>query len=318
MGGGIWSTSAYEAARRQRRKRGRADFQYTEDVRQGRARTVHPDLDPARVAGPASPLAGRPVREARDSAEHPSSLPVAVIFDVTGSMGGIPRVMQTKLPSLLDVLIDKAKIDDPQILVGAVGDAKCDRFPLQVGQFESDNRFDEQLRNIILEGGGGGQVYESYGLAWRFAADHTATDAWDKRRKRGYFFTMGDEAAWPTVTREEVQRLFGVGAERDESLSSLLERSRERWDVFHLCAMDGSYPHNQTIHGAWSKLLGDRYVKVASSAFICEVIAGIVHMLESGLSAKATIRSMGLKGKAAATVAGALATIAPTPTARVG
>jgi hypothetical protein len=27
--------------------------------------------------------------------------------------------------------------------------------PLQIGQFESDNRMDEQLGNILIEGGGG-------------------------------------------------------------------------------------------------------------------------------------------------------------------
>ena len=76
---------------------------------------------------------------------------------------------------------------------GAVLDATCDRVPLQVGQFESDNRMDEHLGNMVLEGGGGGQMTESYELAMYFMARHTAIDCHEKRRRRGYLFIIGDE-----------------------------------------------------------------------------------------------------------------------------
>jgi hypothetical protein len=55
---------------------------------------THPALDPYGVA----------VRESRDSDEHPQSLAIAVLFDVTGSMGGLPRTLQAKLPQLLGLL----------------------------------------------------------------------------------------------------------------------------------------------------------------------------------------------------------------------
>ena len=98
--------------------------------------------------------------------------------------GPDPEGATAKLARLMDVVIDKAGIPDPQILVGAVGDSTCDQYPLQVGQFESSNLFDEQLRNIIVERGGGGQNMESYALAYRFAADHTATDAFENAARR--------------------------------------------------------------------------------------------------------------------------------------
>jgi hypothetical protein len=40
-------------------------------------------------------------------------------------------------------------------MFGAIGDAETDYVPLQVGQFESNNRMDDQLRGIALEGNGG-------------------------------------------------------------------------------------------------------------------------------------------------------------------
>src|SRR3989344_5461805 len=181
MGGGTWDSGAYSSATSARRASGIDDFDYTNKVRSGTVSGIHSTLDPLGM-------------------KHPDSIPIAMILDVTGSMHSIPTVLQQKLSRLMDVGIDKAGIPDPQVLVGAVGDSVSDRFPIQVGQFESSNLFDEQLRNIILEGGGGGQSMESYALAYRFAADHTATDAFEKRGKKGYLFTMGDEKPWPTVT----------------------------------------------------------------------------------------------------------------------
>ena len=84
-------------------------------------------------------------------------------------------------------------VSDAQIMFSGIGDAQSDRVRLQVGQFESDNRMDDQLRTMFLEGGGGGQKSESYELATYFVARHTATDAWDKRGRKGYLFLIGDE-----------------------------------------------------------------------------------------------------------------------------
>lgn len=320
MGGGSWDTGSYTSAATSRAAAGIDDFDYDKKVKTGRASGIHALLDPKVVAGPTSPLAGICVRESRDGPDHPESLPIAAFFDVTGSMGGIPVILQKKLTTLMDVVIAKAGVKDPQILVGAIGDSTSDRYPFQVGQFESDNRFDETLRSIILEGNGGGQMMESYGLAYRFAAYHTATDAWDKRGKKGYFFTMGDEAFWPTVTAHDVETIFGVKAESDETVEDLVKKAQERWEVFHLCCMDGSYPNETRIHDKWKKLLGERYVKVEDSSLICEVIAGIVHMLESAADVDTVVADIGMTGAAGRAVKNALVPVyagrAPTHVAK--
>ena len=180
MGSGIWSTDVYSAAASYRAAKGASAFAYSDSG----ARTVHDDLDPHGVA----------IRESRDSAEHP---------DIAGRRRPLrrdrldgrrcPATLQTKLPDLLGLLLRKGYATDPQILFGAVGDATCDRVPLQVGQFESDNRMDEHLGKILLEGGGGGQKTESYELAMYFMARHTAIDCFEKRGRRGYLFIIGDE-----------------------------------------------------------------------------------------------------------------------------
>lgn len=322
MGSGVFDSGAYKAAATTRKASGVDDFAYTEDVRAGRAKGIHPSLDPKWVAGDSSPLAGQKVRESRDMDEHPNSLPIAIIFDVTGSMGGIPRTLQEKLVELMNVVNAKASLPDAQILVGAVGDSYSDRYPLQVGQFESDNRFDEQLRNIILEGGGGGQIMESYALAYYFAAFHTATDAWEKRGKKGYLFTMGDENPWPTVTRAEIEAIFGDTIERDYTVEELIARAGERWNIFHLRALDGSYSDSEAIRKCWASLLGERVINVEDSSLVCETIAGIVHMMENALDADSVVRDIGISGKAAASVKNSLVPVAssslPTHVAKGG
>ncbi len=306
MGGGSWNSSAYTAATSARRSAGIDDFDYTAKVRSGAVSGIHASLDPTLMKNPDPEKYQYPLRESRDSDEHPESVPVVIVFDVTGSMGRIPQVLQQKLPRLMDVIIDKAGLKDPQVLVGAVGDATCDRYPFQIGQFESDNSFDEQLRQIILEGGGGGQNKESYALAYRFAADHTALDSFEKRGKKGYFFTMGDEMPWPTVTAAEVTRIFGVPAAEDESVESLLARATEQWDIFHLYAQDGSYPNDTNIKERWQRLLGERNIIVDDSNLVCEVIAGIVHMMENAYDADRVVSDIGLSGREATAVKNAL------------
>lgn len=306
MGGGSWDTGKYRSAASTRAAAGVDDFDYDVKVKSGAVTGIHASLDPKTVAGSSSPLAGQNVRESRDNDDHPESVPIAVFFDVTGSMKSIPRTLQTKLASLMDVIIAKAHLKDPQILVGAIGDAYCDRYPFQVGQFESDNRFDEALRSIILEGGGGGQVKESYGLAYRFAAYHTATDAWEKRGKKGYLFTMGDEMPWPTVTKEEVRTIFGVEAEADETVEDLIAKASEQWEIFHLFSMDGSYPHLTNVHDRWRALLGERFIKVEDSSLVCEIIAGLIYMLETAADVDTVVNDIGLKGKDGASVKNAL------------
>lgn len=318
MGSGKWDTDVYVSSAASRRATGKADFGYDADVKTGKARGIHASVDPKAVAGPASPFAGKNIRESRDSADHPNSLPIMALFDVTGSMGQIPKVLQKKLGKLMDIVIEKAGVKDPQVLVGAIGDSTCDQFPFQAGQFESDNRFDEQLRSLILEGGGGGQYMESYGLAYRFAAHHTATDSFEKRGKKGYLFTMGDEAFWPTITKHELNSVFGVDAKADESVEELYARASEQWEIFHIFIEQGSYASNTEIPERWKALIGERFIRLADADLVCETIAGLVYMLESAKSVDTVVDDIGLKGSARTAVKNALVPVSSRTPAHVG
>jgi len=137
---------------------------------------------------------GMDVRESRDSDEHPLSVAIVLALDVTGSMGSIPHhLVKEGLPEVMEGIMKRGE-KDPQVLFLGIGDHEFDRAPLQVGQFESsDELLDKWLTDIYLEGGGGGNDGESYMLAWYFAWKHTSIDCFEKRGRKGYLFTVGDE-----------------------------------------------------------------------------------------------------------------------------
>ncbi|MFJ9364672.1 hypothetical protein ACIRRA_09690 [Nocardia sp. NPDC101769] len=293
MGYGRWDDSAYDAARTFRAAEGLDDFGYTADMRsvpwdQWKA---HPTLDPFGVDN----------RESRDSDDHGNSLPIAVLFDVTGSMGRVPRIMQEKLAKLHGLLQRKGYAEDPQILFGAIGDADSDRVPLQVGQFESDNRMDEQLRLILLEGGGGGQKSESYELAAYFIARHTATDAWDKRGRKGYLFIVGDELNKKRLAARHIRAVIGDDVDRDISVESIYRELADRWHVHYILPNQSSYYRDPEIAEHWRGLLGERFLRLDDPAAVCELIALTIGIAEDRIdlgAGLADLRDIGSNSEA--------------------
>jgi hypothetical protein len=270
MGSGRWSTNVYDAAARFRAATGASAFAYSDS---GAGRT-HPDLDPH----------GVPVRESRDSAEHPHSVAIAVLFDVTGSMRAVPRVLQAKLPQLLGLLLRKGYAADPQIMFGAIGDATCDRAPLQVGQFESDNRMDDDLGRILLEGGGGGQKTESYELALYFMARHTETDCYGKRGRRGYLFIIGDEMAYTRVKPAEVRQVIGDELGQPLPVAELAAEVTAKWDTYYILPAGASYVGDAQVLGFWRDLLGQNVIELSDLDAACETIALTVGLGEDAIS----------------------------------
>ena len=290
MGSGIWSTDVYSAAESYRAAKGDSAFAYSDSG----ARTVHDDLDPLGVA----------IRESRDSAEHPNTLAVAVLFDVTGSMGGVPRTLQTKLPDLLGLLLRKGYATDPQILFGAIGDATCDRAPLQVGQFESDNRMDEHLGKILLEGGGGGQKSESYELAMYFMARHTAIDCFEKRGRRGYLFIIGDELPYPKVKRREVGKVVGDRLRQDIPTRDLVAELTRVYDVYYILPAGTSYAGDDQVLAAWRELLGQNVLELDDLDAVCEIIALTVGLGEDAIGLQEGLDDLDELGSSAGAAVG--------------
>ncbi len=223
------------------------------------------------------------MRESCDSEANPQSTPIIVAVDQTGSMGFLAEVLIRKgLGVLIEEIYDRAPVPDPHIMLMAVGDAWCDQAPLQVTQFESDIRLASQLSKFYIEGGGGGNAYESYNLPWYFAATRTKCDAIKKRGKRGYLFTVGDEPPPPILKKEHVKNFLGAGLQKDISTRELLAFAGRDWDIYHIMIEEGSYFRHsgEKTKSAWRALLGQKAIGLADHKDLSELIVSTISVAE--------------------------------------
>lgn len=222
-------------------------------------------------------------RECRDSELHPNSIPILLALDVTGSMGSIPKqLVASGLPTLMSTLIQRG-IPDAALCFLAIGDHECDRFPVQVAQFESgDAELDMWLTRTYLEGGGGGNGGESYPLAWEFGANRVRSDAWDKRKQKGFLITIGDEPFLKSFPATALREIYSSasGAEGTVTAEQLFEAAAKKFHVIHI-SLDHSYRAPDPM---WSQLLGKNHIVTKDHTEVPALIANAIieRLLASG------------------------------------
>jgi hypothetical protein len=232
------------------------------------------------------------IRESRDSDVNPISTPVIAATDVTGSMGVLAQQIATKgLGMIFEELLKRKPVLGPQFAFMGVGDINYDRAPLQVSQFESDTAsLVPQLENLFVEGGGGGNSFESYNLPWYFALTRMVHDAYLKRGQRGYLFTIGDEEVPADLSESQLVKVFGQGSAIKNDI--LLTAVSTQWNVFHIMVEQGShmrYARDRVIK-SWTDLLGQRAIPLSDINSLSEVIVSTIEMNE-GKDQDAVIKS---------------------------
>ncbi len=234
---------------------------------------LHGALDPRKIS----------FRESCDSNENPLSTPIIVAVDETGSMGMLAEnLIRHGLGVLLEEIYDRRPVTDPHVMCMAVGDAWYDSAPLQVTQFEADIRLAEQLSMFYIEGNGGGNAYESYNLPWYFAATRTRCDAWLKRKKKGYLFTVGDEPPPPVLLARHVRKFLGDRLEHDMATADVLRMAATAWEIYHIVIEEGSYCRSQPerTKNAWRRLLGQRAIPISDHTRLAELIVSTIEVNE--------------------------------------
>jgi len=293
MGGSTFSSSAYDDLSRSYSTKSRSSIFTT--------KTIASDMDPKNMA----------FRECRDSIAHPNSFPVIIGLDETGSMGRIPEnLIKNKLGKLMEVLIGNG-VSDASVCFLGIGDHISDKYPLQVGQFESGtSELDKWLTSINLEGRGGANDRESYHLAWLFGARHTSTDSFEKRKIKGFIFTIGDEWVHDTIEAPFLTDYLGYKQASDIKLEDLLDEVKKTYNVFHIHCNDANYPagtvDGDRVIGNWRNLLKQNFIELDNSDDVAEVIASTVALV-NGADMKTLLSSF--NAKTASSVSTALAKI---------
>jgi hypothetical protein len=238
------------------------------------ARGMKDEFDPKKVA----------VRESRDSAANPSSNAIVIACDVTGSMGSLAdNLVRKGIGVAFEEILKRLPVTDPHLMVMGVGDVRHDSAPLQATQFEADIRIAAQLEEIYIEHGGGGNSWESYNLPWYFAAQKTSIDCFEKRGKKGYLFTVGDEQVPEDLTRADVKKAFDLDLQM-ETLANrdLLSMVGRYYEVFHLLVEEGSHyqSHGDEVRRGWVELLGQRAIPLSDHTKLSEVIVSTIEVSE--------------------------------------
>ncbi len=266
MGGGSFDASSYRAFTSATVDKTTADIYSSKKINKA--------LDPKGVK----------MRESRTSTDNPHPTPIIVGLDVTGSMGMLADVIAREgLGVLFQGILDRKPVPDPHIMFMGIGDvAAGDQAPLQVSQFEADNRIVEQLTQLYLEHGGGGNNFESYHLPWYFAGNHTVTDAMEKFGRRGYLFTVGDEGVPEDLTREQIERVLGYRPQVDCTTAQALVAAERLYNVYHIIVKEGSHArrHYDEMIGPWRELLGQHVITLDDHTKLAETIVSAIEVAE--------------------------------------
>lgn len=276
MGGTRWSDEEY-VSRASYRTANKVDtFAYSKSVETGKVEAIaHETLDPKKFK------VG--VRECRDSNEHPVTTPVAIGLDVTGSMKKVPHIIQQKLPKLMGMLQRKNYVDGPSICMGGIGDADYDRVPMQIGQFEAGIEIENDITNLYLEGGGGGNNFESYELYLYFLARCVKADHFEKRNKKGYAFIIGDESLTKTISAERVNKVFGTSINQDIDTKDIVEEIQKNWNLFLIVPNMTNHFSSASMKEFWKECLGQNVLLLDQPDGIAEFIASTIGMVEGSV-----------------------------------
>lgn len=322
MGGSNHNDDVYRARMAMHKSAGTSAFVHDANIKSGAVpHVVHAKVDAKKVN-----TVGKLIRESFDSDAHPESVPIAILFDTTGSMDRAPRIFVERLGALMAALVKKGYVPHPHVLFGAIGDATCNDFPIQIGQFEAGNEMDDALTALVLEGGGGGHITESYELTAYFMARHTDLDSVKKRGKKGYLFFIGDELPYQVVNRTQVEKFIGDKLEAnirfsasdprnnadDKTEGDILEELREKFEVFWVMPGGTDHWNDKRVNDPLKTMFGQNYLRLPDAADVCELLVTTIGVCEGfDIDTIATdLKSVGATAKAVDMATSALTTYA--------
>lgn len=211
---------------------------------------------------------------------------VAVVLDVTGSMGDSAKVVYDKLPMFYGQIEQQGYLDDFALSFAAVGDVDSDRAPLQVCDFDKGIALDDKVNKLYLEGEGGPSWKESYEMMAYYYSRHV--DFIHPEKRKPFLFFIGDEGFKDRILGGTTQKHFGESAvlSGKEAINEL----SQKYHVFMIHipyssvkvsgAADKVESNNPSVEKnvceQWSAVLGDRFISLDEPKAIVDVMLGCI------------------------------------------
>ena len=199
-----------------------------------------------------------------------SANPLLVAVDVTGSMQHWPGEIFDRLPLLYQTLSQYR--EDLEVSFAAIGDATCDKWPLQITDFAAGQSLESRLAALHGEGGGGGGARESYELfAYWVLQRASAPEA-----TRPFLIIYGDEGFYPAIDPKQAAHYVGQAPPGQLSSSTVFQALAEGWNVWHLRKPYGGAQEAE-IHAQWAEVLGpERVLMIQDEQRAVDLALGIV------------------------------------------
>ena len=207
-----------------------------------------------------------------DKIKTKSKSPLTILVDVTGSMGDWPAVMFSKLP-YMDNECKEYLGEDMEISFAAVGDVTSDQYPVQIRPFTKGRDMEKQLKELVIEGNGGGQARESYEVT----ALYYAHNAEMPNAARPIMIIIGDEGFYTSISKEHAKIANVKLASAVDTVDVFAELSKKfaiyliRKPYFHYADDDAH------IQKTWEDLLGKEHIaNLSAPERVVDVIFGIL------------------------------------------
>jgi len=204
-----------------------------------------------------------------ENVQTDSSAPLIIVVDETGSMGDWPATIFSKLPYLENEGKEYLG-DDFQICFMAIGDAYCEneKYPLQ-----------DRLKELVIEGGGGGQTTETYELAALFANEKVEIP----KAVKPIIIFIGDEKPYDTISPDHAKRLLGMNLEKTLTTKAVFEKLKQKYAVYIIRKMyepstgNAMSESDREITRHWAGLVGDDHISnLPEAGRVVDVIFGIL------------------------------------------
>jgi hypothetical protein len=205
--------------------------------------------------------------------------PIVVMLDVTGSNTNLAKVCYDKAPMMHGQIEQQGYLpaNEFEISFSACGDAYCDSAPLQIGDFAYGIELDNWIKKIYLEGGGGGQLHETYELAAYYYNNKCNID----KAIVPFFFFIADEAPYADIFRRNIKKVFDEDTNVDILSSKVFKQLDKKFhgNVFVLLNKYCGGDWVPWIIDEWRKYIPEeRIIRLKQEKSIIDVMLGIIAM----------------------------------------
>jgi hypothetical protein len=199
---------------------------------------------------------------------------VVVGIDVTGSMASWPKEIFDRAPLIYQTLSQYRP--DMEICFAAIGDATIDNYPLQINNFAKGTALDDHINALYGEGGGGGQISESYELFAYFMLNKCKL----KNATSPFILIYGDEKFYDKVKPAQVKKYIGNNIEAEVDSADVWRGVLQKFNTFFLQKPYGSRGDSGTtaeVKAYWADTIGrQRIIALPSEERAVDVGIGII------------------------------------------